>query len=151
MKKGPSSDMYLQVPQIIKFRSGLGDKMSLRDALKVPNFSTLDFDFDEIVADEEPFLKHISSAAQEIQPPVDPKASSVVPSGPEPQAEATGSSGVQVRVDPPEVTEDSDSEIMDLDKELLYPSSIVASKGKGTSSGSKFKGLVQRKRKAETF
>ncbi|KAF5822661.1 hypothetical protein HanRHA438_Chr01g0029601 [Helianthus annuus] len=113
--------------------------MSLRDALKVPNFSTLDFDFDDIAADEGPFLKQISSAAQEIRPPVAPKAFSVIPSGPEPQAEAVGSSGVQVGVDPPEVTEDSDPEIRDLDKELLYPSSVGIGKGKGTSSGSELK------------
>ncbi|MFS7938927.1 hypothetical protein Hanom_Chr05g00445581 [Helianthus anomalus] len=39
-------------------KSGERDEMSLRDALiNKPNFSTLDIDFDETAADEEPFFK----------------------------------------------------------------------------------------------
>ncbi|KAM0055258.1 hypothetical protein Hdeb2414_s0006g00204031 [Helianthus debilis subsp. tardiflorus] len=55
-------------------KSGERDKMSLKDALKVHSFSTLDFDFEEVAADEEPFVKQIAPAAQEIRLPIDPKA-----------------------------------------------------------------------------
>ncbi|KAJ0788384.1 hypothetical protein HanPI659440_Chr05g0191061 [Helianthus annuus] len=85
--------------------------MSLRDALKVPSFSTLEFDFDETAADEERFINQTASAAQEIRLPTDPKVSSTIPSGPESGAEMVGSSSVQVRVDPPEVNADSDPEV----------------------------------------
>ncbi|MFS7950078.1 hypothetical protein Hanom_Chr06g00579111 [Helianthus anomalus] len=94
------------------------------DALKVPNFANLDFGFVEVDADEEPFIKQTASAAQEIRPLVDPKASSIIPTGPESGAKVVGSSGVQVTVGPPVVNEDSDPEIQDLDREFKYLSFV---------------------------
>ncbi|KAF5764957.1 hypothetical protein HanRHA438_Chr15g0710221 [Helianthus annuus] len=131
-------------------KSGERDEMSLRDALKVPNFSLLDFDFDELTADEDPFLKQTPSAAHEIRAPVDPKTSVAITSDPESAKEAAGSFGVQVRVEPLVVEEDSDPEVHQLDQALLYPTSAVIAKGKGVSSDSTPKGLV-RKRKAENL
>ncbi|MFS7930504.1 hypothetical protein Hanom_Chr04g00345081 [Helianthus anomalus] len=126
------------------------DMMSLTDALKVPSFSTLDFDYDELVADEEPFLKQISSAAHEIRPLVDPQTSATIIASPESAKEAACSSVVQVRAEPLVVEEDNDLELRELDQALLYPSFSVATKGKGVSSESAPKGLIH-KRKAENL
>ncbi|KAJ0697730.1 hypothetical protein HanLR1_Chr10g0372321 [Helianthus annuus] len=125
-----------------------GDKMSLRDALKVPSFPTLDFDYDEIVEDEDPFFKQIASAAQEIRPRTDPKSSEAPTVDPESKKEVAGSSVAQVRTELLLVDEDSDPEVRELDHAFIYPSSAVTSKGKGVSSSSEPKGLL-RKRKIE--
>ncbi|KAJ0734161.1 hypothetical protein HanPI659440_Chr11g0416711 [Helianthus annuus] len=42
--------------------------MSLRDALKVPSFDLLDFDFDDQGEGEVPLMKQVAYAAQEIRP-----------------------------------------------------------------------------------
>ncbi|MFS7914364.1 hypothetical protein Hanom_Chr02g00152501 [Helianthus anomalus] len=60
---------------LINNQSPIRSKMSLRDALKVPNFNVLDFDFDEQVEGEVPFLKQVSSSAQEIRPLTEQSAS----------------------------------------------------------------------------
>ncbi|KAJ0725337.1 hypothetical protein HanPI659440_Chr12g0457621 [Helianthus annuus] len=55
------------------------NEMSLRDALKVPNFNVLDFDFDEQAEGEIPLMKQVSSSAQEIRPQVQEPISSEAP------------------------------------------------------------------------
>ncbi|KAJ0744622.1 hypothetical protein HanPI659440_Chr10g0389741 [Helianthus annuus] len=124
------------------------DEMTLRDALKVPSFSTLDFDYDEIAEDEDPFFKQIASAAQEIRPLADPKSSEAPTVDPESKKEAAGSSVAQVRTELLSMDEDSDPEVRELNHAFIYPSSAVTSKGKRVSSSSEPKGLL-RKRKIE--
>ncbi|MFS8031459.1 hypothetical protein Hanom_Chr17g01546171 [Helianthus anomalus] len=89
------------------------------------SFFQLELRLCEIIGDEEPFLKQIASAAYAIRPP-----------------------------EVPEVNEDSDPEIRDLDRELKLPSSstvVSSGKGKGVvSSVSKVKDLIPRKRKANS-
>ncbi|KAF5754689.1 hypothetical protein HanRHA438_Chr17g0804221 [Helianthus annuus] len=124
------------------------------DALKVFRFSNLNFDFAEIIGDGEPFLKQIASAAYAIRPPGDPKAPLENPGGAESAAETGGSGSVRATAEVPEVNEDSDPEIRDLDRELKLPSSsTVVSPGKGkgaASSVSEVKDLIPRKRKANS-
>ncbi|KAM0063743.1 hypothetical protein Hdeb2414_s0003g00094521 [Helianthus debilis subsp. tardiflorus] len=50
-------------------------EMSLRDALKVPNFNVLDFDLDERAEGEVPFIQQVAYAAQEIRPIIAPDTS----------------------------------------------------------------------------
>ncbi|MFS7980720.1 hypothetical protein Hanom_Chr10g00942611 [Helianthus anomalus] len=131
-------------------RKGEENVISLRDALKVPNFANLDFDIVEDIRDGESLVKQIAPAAYAIRPLVDLEVpvpnSAVSESG----AEARGSSGVQAVIDVLVINEDSDLEIRELDRELKGPSQAATSsdKGTGTSSGPDTKGLVHRKRKA---
>ncbi|KAJ0479482.1 hypothetical protein HanRHA438_Chr13g0581011 [Helianthus annuus] len=109
--------------------------MSLRDALKVSSFNTLDFDFDELTENEVPFLKRVSVSAQEIRPLADPKSSEApivktASSKPKSSVVAAGSSSAHVRTEPLAVDVDSDPE------------------GKGVSSITEPKGLL-RKRKTD--
>ncbi|KAJ0614751.1 hypothetical protein HanIR_Chr02g0065941 [Helianthus annuus] len=135
-------------------RNGEGKQFGLfssfGDALNMPNFANLDFDFVEEDGDGEPFIKKIAPAAYEIRPPVDSKVSSKDLAGPESGTEMAGSSRVQVTVDPLVINKDSDPEIQDLNRELKNPSLAVIGKGKATSSSTDVNGLVHRKRKIET-
>ncbi|KAF5766294.1 hypothetical protein HanRHA438_Chr15g0725971 [Helianthus annuus] len=111
-------------------------EMSLRDALKVPNFSVLDFDFDELAEGEVPFLKQISSAAQEIRPLVtqdasEPSAAEATSSIPTPTKGAAGSSGSQSGKKSILDDVDDDPEIRSLDEALQYRPSSVSLKSKG--------------------
>ncbi|MFS7929777.1 hypothetical protein Hanom_Chr04g00336451 [Helianthus anomalus] len=108
--------------------------LNVNDALKVPAFNVLDFDFDEQAEGEAPFMKQVASTAQEIRPLVDQSTSE--PSA----ADATSSilkstKGV-----------DSDSEVRSLDEALTYPPGSLKSKNVAPDVG--LKGLV-RKRKSE--
>ncbi|KAM0011146.1 hypothetical protein Hdeb2414_s0004g00144141 [Helianthus debilis subsp. tardiflorus] len=76
-------------------------EMSLRDALKIPNFNVLDFDLDEQAEGEIPFMKQVAYAAQEIRPLAtqdtsEPPAVEATSSIPTPSKGAAGSSGSQV-------------------------------------------------------
>ncbi|MFS7906846.1 hypothetical protein Hanom_Chr01g00064021 [Helianthus anomalus] len=75
-------------------------EMSLRDALKVPNFNVLDFDLDEQAEGEVPFMQQVASAAQEIRPLTSqgtskPSATDATSSVPKPTKGAAGLSGSQ--------------------------------------------------------
>ncbi|KAM0063164.1 hypothetical protein Hdeb2414_s0003g00087861 [Helianthus debilis subsp. tardiflorus] len=134
-------------------KKGEREEMSLRDALRVPNFNTLDFDFDELAEDEKPFLRQVSVSAQEIRHMVESKSSEApavenVSTGPKSNEEAAGSSGAQVRDEPLLVDDDSDPVVRNLDEALMYPPSGVSTKGKGVSLDAGLKGLVW-KRKAD--
>ncbi|KAF5790626.1 hypothetical protein HanRHA438_Chr09g0397111 [Helianthus annuus] len=127
--------------------------MSLRDALKVPNFNILDFDFDEQVEGEILHMKQVSSSAQEIRPLTEQSASEpptadATSSGPKLIKDATGSSGSRAKGDPQQEEVDSDPEVRSLDEALKYRPSSVSLKSKGITSDVKLKGLV-RKRKTE--
>ncbi|KAF5813287.1 hypothetical protein HanRHA438_Chr03g0107591 [Helianthus annuus] len=106
-------------------RSGERDVMSLRDALKVPNFSDLDFEFDKLAEDEEPFLKHTSSSTQEIRPLADPKSS---------DAPVTETTSVGPR------------SYEKTDQALLHRPSGVAATDKGVSLDSGPKGLIRKQK-----
>ncbi|KAJ0753124.1 hypothetical protein HanPI659440_Chr09g0332241 [Helianthus annuus] len=134
-------------------KKGERDEMSLRDALKVPNLNTLDFDFDKLAEDEVPFLKQTSSSALENRPLVE-QHSSEPPTAENASSElkitkeTAGSSSVHVSAEPLSVDADSDPEVRELDEALMYRPSSASVKGKGVSLISEPKGLV-RKRKAD--
>ncbi|KAM0034465.1 hypothetical protein Hdeb2414_s0016g00498431 [Helianthus debilis subsp. tardiflorus] len=129
------------------------EKMSLRDALKVPKFNVLDFDFDEQPEGEIPFLKQVSGSAHEIRPlvqepiPSEALAVETISVGSGSKAEAAGSSAAQTRIDPDGEGVDNDPKVRGLDH-LLYRPSSVSLKSKGVTSDVGLKGLV-RKRKTE--
>ncbi|KAJ0804832.1 hypothetical protein HanPI659440_Chr02g0042601 [Helianthus annuus] len=105
-------------------KKGERDEMSLRDALKVPNFNDLVFDFDELAEDEEPLLKQTSSSAQEIRPFVESKSFEApivetASTGPKSNEETARSSGAQVSDELLSVDVDSDPEVRNLDEALL--------------------------------
>ncbi|MFS7906344.1 hypothetical protein Hanom_Chr01g00058161 [Helianthus anomalus] len=121
--------------------------MSLRDALKVPNFNVLDFDFDEQAEGEAPFMKQVASAAQEIRPLTDqgtskPSAADVTSSMPKPAKGAAGSSGSQAKKESILDDVDSDPEVWSLDEALKYRPSSCSLKGKGDASDVELKGLI---------
>ncbi|KAJ0792872.1 hypothetical protein HanOQP8_Chr01g0022871 [Helianthus annuus] len=129
------------------------DEMSLRDALKVPNFNVLDFYFDDQVEGEVPFLKQVSLSAQEIRPLIDqgatgPPSTDVVSTFPKPTKENVGLSGSRAKGDSQLEDVDSDPEVRSLDEALKYRPSCISIKSKGVSSDDELKGLV-RKRKAD--
>ncbi|KAM0055845.1 hypothetical protein Hdeb2414_s0006g00210871 [Helianthus debilis subsp. tardiflorus] len=129
-------------------------EMSLRDALKVPNFNVLDFDFDEQTEGEVPFLKQVASATQEIRPPRDPSApepsaTDATSSVPKPVEVTVGSSGSQVKNRSILDDMDSNPEVRSLDEALQYQPS-ASLKSKGAASDVELKGLV-RKRKGEAI
>ncbi|MFS7914367.1 hypothetical protein Hanom_Chr02g00152541 [Helianthus anomalus] len=123
-------------------------EMSLRDALKVPNFNVLDFGFDEQVEGEVTFLKRVSSSAQEIRPLTEQSASEppiadATSSVPKFVKEATGSSGSRA-IDGPQLEDvDNDSEVRSLDEALKYRPSSNSIKSKGIASDVELKGLVR--------
>ncbi|MFS7937205.1 hypothetical protein Hanom_Chr05g00424891 [Helianthus anomalus] len=142
---------------LVIHRSGK-NVVSLRDALKVPNFNELDFQIDELAEDEEPFLKQTSSSAQEICPLADPKSSEAPATettsvGPRSNEETTGSSGARVRAELLSVDTDSDPKVRDLDQALLYRPSGVAAKGKGVSldSGRKALSAIKKAKKTASY
>ncbi|MFS7984887.1 hypothetical protein Hanom_Chr11g00991971 [Helianthus anomalus] len=127
--------------------------MSLRDALKVPNFNVIDFDLDELAEGEVPFMKQVAYAAQEIRPLVtqdatEPSAAEATSSVPTPGKDGAGSSGSQVGEKSILDDVDDDPEIRSLDEGLQYRPSSVSLKCKGVMSDVDQKGLV-RKRKNE--
>ncbi|KAJ0614896.1 hypothetical protein HanIR_Chr02g0067671 [Helianthus annuus] len=129
------------------------NEMSLRDALKVPNFNVLDFDFDEQVEGEIPFMKQVSSSAQEIRPLTEQSASElptvdVTSSGPKLIRDVAGSSGSRAKGGLQQEEFDSDPEVRSLDGALKYRPSAGSLKSKGIASAVELKGLA-RKRKTE--
>ncbi|MFS7955769.1 hypothetical protein Hanom_Chr07g00646471 [Helianthus anomalus] len=140
---------------LIENRSPIRNEMSLRDALKVPNFNVLDFDFDEQAEEEVPFMKQVSSAAYEIRPPPikatsEPLAADATSSVPKPTKGADGSSGSQAGRKSILDDVDSDPEVRSLDEALQYHPSSVSLESKGVISDVEPKGLI-RKRKNETL
>ncbi|MFS7964464.1 hypothetical protein Hanom_Chr08g00750681 [Helianthus anomalus] len=129
-------------------------EMSLRDALKVPNFNVLDFDLDEQAEGEVPFMKQVAYAAQEIRPLItqdtsEPTAVEATSSIPMPTKGAAGSSGSQAVKKSILDDVDSDPEVRSLDEALQHPPSSASLKSKGIMSDADLKPLV-RKRKSET-
>ncbi|KAF5787508.1 hypothetical protein HanRHA438_Chr10g0466441 [Helianthus annuus] len=104
-------------------------EMSLRDALKVPNFNVLDFDLDEQLEGEVPLMQQVALAAQEIRPLTsqgtsEPSAAGATSSIPKPTKGAAGSSGSQAGKGSILDDVDSDPEVRSLDEALQYrPSS----------------------------
>ncbi|KAJ0691570.1 hypothetical protein HanPI659440_Chr15g0576511 [Helianthus annuus] len=97
--------------------------MSLRDALKVPNFDVFDFDLEDQGEDEVPLMKQVASSAQEIRPLAAPDAAE--PSGtggassiPAPIKETTGSPGSKPGKRSILDDVDNDPEIRKLDEAL---------------------------------
>ncbi|KAJ0703187.1 hypothetical protein HanPI659440_Chr14g0548121 [Helianthus annuus] len=130
----------------------LGNEMSLRDALKVPNFIVLDFDFDEQAEGEVPFMKQVASVAHEIRPLIDqgtsePYAADATSSVPKPLKDTAGSSGSRAKDDPPQEEVDSDPEVRSLDEALKYRPSTASLKSKGAASDVKLKGLILNRKK----
>ncbi|KAM0038206.1 hypothetical protein Hdeb2414_s0013g00412141 [Helianthus debilis subsp. tardiflorus] len=129
--------------------------MSLRDALKVPNFNVLDFDLGDQGKDEVPLMKQVAPSAQEIRPQVvqeaaEPSTAEGAFSVPTPTKEAAGSSGSQA--DKRSILDDvdDDPEIRELGEVLQYRPSSVSLKSKGVAPDPESKPLV-RKRKNETL
>ncbi|KAF5790067.1 hypothetical protein HanXRQr2_Chr09g0378671 [Helianthus annuus] len=125
--------------------------MSFRDALKVPNFNVLDFDFDEQVEGEVPFMKQVSSSAQEIRPLTEqgasePPTADAASSGPKLIMDAAGSSGSRAKSDPQQEEVDSDPEVRSLDEALKYRLSTGSLKSKGIASDVELKCLVHKRR-----
>ncbi|KAM0032597.1 hypothetical protein Hdeb2414_s0016g00476801 [Helianthus debilis subsp. tardiflorus] len=108
----PLSEHFLLLDRLC-FSWGQGDRdwpvicmkrgrveMSLREALKVPNFNVLGFDLDEQAEGEVPLMKQVAYAAQEIQPLItqntsEPTAAKATSSILTPTKGAAGSSGSQ--------------------------------------------------------
>ncbi|MFS7984885.1 hypothetical protein Hanom_Chr11g00991951 [Helianthus anomalus] len=137
---------------VIRMKRGRVE-MSLRDALKVPNFNVLDFDLDELAEGEVPFMKQVAYAAREIRPLVtqdatEPSAAEATSSVPTPGKDGAGSSGSQAGEKSILDDVDDDPEILSLDEGLQYRPSSVSLKSKGVMSDVDQKGLV-RKRKNE--
>ncbi|KAJ0765987.1 hypothetical protein HanPI659440_Chr08g0310141 [Helianthus annuus] len=129
--------------------------MSLRNELKVSNFNVLDFDFDEQLEGEVPFMKHVSSAAHEICPLTEQSASEpptadAMSTMDKPVREVAGSSGSQAKKVSILDDVDSDPEVQSLDEALAYKTSDVSLESKGVSSDTEPKGLIHRKRKTES-
>ncbi|KAJ0734710.1 hypothetical protein HanPI659440_Chr11g0423341 [Helianthus annuus] len=129
--------------------------MSLRDALKVPNFNVLDFDLDEQAEGEVPFMRQVASAAQEIrsltgQGTSEPSAADATSSVPKPTKGVAGSSGSQARKESILDDVDSDPEVRSLDEALQYQPSSGSLKSNGVTSDVESKGFI-RKRKNEAL
>ncbi|MFS7960654.1 hypothetical protein Hanom_Chr08g00705601 [Helianthus anomalus] len=140
------------------FSEGRGDRdwpvirTKRENALKVPNFNVLDFDFDEQAEGEFPFMKQVASAAQKIRPLAgqgtsEPSAADATSSVPKPSKGAAGSSGSQAKKSILDYV-DSDPKVRSLDEALRYHPSTDSFKSKGISSDVELKGLI-RKRKTE--
>ncbi|MFS7926800.1 hypothetical protein Hanom_Chr04g00301411 [Helianthus anomalus] len=130
-------------------------EMSLRDALKILSFNVLDFDFDEQLEGEVPFMKQVSGSAHEIRPLSDQSAlelptadATSIPD--KPVREVAGSSGSQVKKVSIMDDVDSDPEVRSLYEALAYKTSDVSLKSKGVILDTEPKGLVHRKRKTES-
>ncbi|MFS8012757.1 hypothetical protein Hanom_Chr14g01324611 [Helianthus anomalus] len=110
------------------------NEMSLRDALKVPNFNILDFDFGKQAEGEVPFMKQVSLTAHEIRPPPiqvtsEPSAVDATSSVPKPTKGADGSSGSQAGRKSILDDVDSDPEVRSLDEALQYHPFSLKSEG----------------------
>ncbi|KAF5786932.1 hypothetical protein HanRHA438_Chr10g0459621 [Helianthus annuus] len=140
---------------LIEHKSPIRTEMSLRDALKVPNFNVLDFDLDEQLEGEVPLMQQVASSAQEIRLPTnqdtsDPSAAEATSSVPTPSKGAAGSSGSQAGKKSILDDVDSDPEVRSLDEALQYHPSSVSLKSKGVMPDADPKGLI-RKRKNESL
>ncbi|KAF5757014.1 hypothetical protein HanRHA438_Chr17g0831551 [Helianthus annuus] len=114
-------------------------EMSLRDAMKVPSFDVLDFDFDDQGEGEVPLIKQVAYAAQEIRPLVaqdaaEPSTAETTSSVLTPTKDAAGSSGSQAGKKSILDDVDDDPEIRSLDEALQYRPSSVSLKSKGVMS-----------------
>ncbi|MFS8004230.1 hypothetical protein Hanom_Chr13g01223271 [Helianthus anomalus] len=108
---------------VIRMKRGRNVEMSLRDALKVPNFNVMDFDLDEQAEGEIPFIQQVAYAAQEIRPLTapgtsEPTAEVATSSIPTPIKGAAGSFGSQVGKKSILDDVDSDPEVRSLDEAL---------------------------------
>ncbi|KAJ0770616.1 hypothetical protein HanPI659440_Chr07g0259681 [Helianthus annuus] len=141
------------------FTWGQGDRdwpvirveMSLRDALEVPSFDVLDFDFDDQGEGEVPFMKQVAYAAQEIWPLTtqdasEPSVAEATSSIPTPTKGAVGSSRSQAGKKSIRDDVDSDPEVRSIDESLQYHPSSASLKSKGVMPEADQKALV-RKRK----
>ncbi|KAM0070224.1 hypothetical protein Hdeb2414_s0001g00010791 [Helianthus debilis subsp. tardiflorus] len=121
--------------------------MSLTDALKIPNFNVLDFDFNEQAEGEVPFMKQVASAAQEIRLVTDqgtsePSAANATSSIPNPTKDAAGSSGSQAKKGSILDDVDSDPKVRSLDEALQYRPSSASLKSKSVTSDIEPKGFI---------
>ncbi|KAJ0433523.1 hypothetical protein HanRHA438_Chr17g0813271 [Helianthus annuus] len=110
--------------------------MSLRDALKVPNFDVFDFDLEDQGEDEVPLMKQVGPSAQEIRPVVpqntsEQAAAETTSSVPTPIKYTAGSSGSQAGKKSILDDVDSDPEIRNLYDALEYHPSSGSLKSKG--------------------
>ncbi|MFS7947668.1 hypothetical protein Hanom_Chr06g00550951 [Helianthus anomalus] len=129
--------------------------MSLRDALKVPNFDILDFDLDDQGEGEIPLMKQVAPSAQEIRhvkPPntSETTAAEVTSSIPTPTKGVAGSSGSQAGKRSILDDVDSDPEVRSLDEALQYRTSSASLKSKGVMHEVDQQALV-RKKKTESL
>ncbi|KAJ0818584.1 hypothetical protein HanPI659440_Chr00c01g0704161 [Helianthus annuus] len=137
---------------VIRMKRGRVE-MSLRDALKVPSFDVLDFDFDDQGEGEVPLIKQVAYVAQEIRPLVtqdtsEPSAAEATSSILTPTKGTAGSSGSQAGKKSILDDVDSDPEVCSLDEALQYRPSSASLKSKSVMSDIDQKALV-RKRKNE--
>ncbi|KAJ0807650.1 hypothetical protein HanOQP8_Chr00c010g0684951 [Helianthus annuus] len=126
--------------------------MSLRDALKIPSFNVLDFDFDDQGEGEVPLMKQVAYAAQEIRPlgaqdAAEPSTAEATSSIPVSTKDVTGSFGPQAGKKSILDDVDDDPEIRSLDEALQYCPSSVSLKSKGAMSDVDLKGLVCKRKK----
>ncbi|MFS7934434.1 hypothetical protein Hanom_Chr05g00391521 [Helianthus anomalus] len=127
--------------------------MSLKDAMRIPNFNVQDFDFDEQAEGEVSFMQQVASAAQEIRPLTgssEPSTAEATSSVPKPTKGAAGLSGCQVGKDSILDSVDDDPEVRSLDDALKYRPSSGSLKSKDIASDVEPKGLI-RKRKNEAI
>ncbi|MFS8035283.1 hypothetical protein Hanom_Chr17g01591261 [Helianthus anomalus] len=111
-----------------------GTTMSLRDALKVPRFSDLDFNSLETTGEDDPFLQQITLADFAITSPGGPEVPLENHARDESTTGTGGSGGSLVVPKVPELNEgeDSDPEIHALDRNLnVQPSLATVSSVKG--------------------
>ncbi|KAJ0713973.1 hypothetical protein HanPI659440_Chr13g0484441 [Helianthus annuus] len=137
---------------VIRMKRGRVE-MSLRDALKVPSFNVMDFDFDDQGEGEVPLMKQVAYAAQEIRPLTtqdtsESSAAEETSSIPTPTKGAVGSSGSQAGKKSILDYVDSDPEVRNIDEALQYHPSSASLKSKGVMPEVDQKALV-RKRKNE--
>ncbi|KAJ0510714.1 hypothetical protein HanOQP8_Chr11g0417291 [Helianthus annuus] len=127
--------------------------MSLRDALKVPNFDVLDFDLEDQGEDEVPLMKQVAASAQEVRPLIPQNVSEQVAteatsSVPTPIKDVAGSSVFQAGKKSILDDVDSDPEVRSLDEALQYRPSSDSLKSKGIMHEAAPQALT-RKRKTE--
>ncbi|KAJ0681795.1 hypothetical protein HanPI659440_Chr16g0640101 [Helianthus annuus] len=129
--------------------------MSLRDALKVPNFDVLDFELEDQGEGEVPLIKQVAPSAQEIRPVIPPDisktaAAEATSSIPTPTKGADGSSGSQAGKKSILDDVDSDPEVRSLDEALQFRPSSASLKRKGVMHEVDQQVLI-RKRKTESL
>ncbi|KAJ0871918.1 hypothetical protein HanRHA438_Chr11g0517931 [Helianthus annuus] len=124
------------VRALIEHKSPIRVIMSLRDALKVPNFDVLDFDLEDQGEDEVPLMKQVAASAQEVRPLIPQNVSEQVAteatsSVPTPIKDVAGSSVFQAGKKSILDDVDSDPEVRSLDEALQYRPSSDSLKSKG--------------------